>query len=119
MNIEREKETIRELAKEIKNDGLRVFISDSGTYGIYADESEQRVVYFELDFGVPVFSGCYAATRGSGTGWNMTDRDYDYRGKFREMLQNNAPSWANKTPVYLSLESYLKNATHSDYQEVN
>ena len=118
MNIEKKREVIKELVGDIKREGLRAFVSESGTYGIYTDKQADRVVYFQLDFGIPVFSGCYQPSRGNGTGWRMTDENYNYHGKLANLLKSDAPKWANKNPKYNNLNSELKQSAHSNYQEI-
>lgn len=98
-------EMVKELASQIKQEGFRVFIAKSGTYGFYTDKAGSRVVSFQCDLGGIKFSGNYKTSnpRSTGTGWELS------KGTFQDMFNQSAPSWAIKeaTWKYTTLEQHL------------
>lgn len=113
----------KETAHNLKSKGFRVWLAKSGTYGIFSDENGQRVVYFQEDLAGTSFTGCYKPNPEGGSGWGIVS-NISAAKHTREQLENilyaTAPSWAmrNSAPQYLTVEQYLKNNTHSNYQEV-
>ena len=96
MGYETEKAAIKEVAEMALNEGLRVFIAESGTYGFFTDTEGERCVYFQMDYFTPVFSGCYKTDnpRQTGIGWRITDHDDPFPNKLRPLLNATPPRWA-------------------------
>lgn len=90
MNTNYKTEAVKELAKEIKEAGFRVFIAKSGTYGFYTNQEGSKVVSFQYDLGGFKFSGNYKS-KSCGSGWVMEDGM-----SFDVMLKAYAPHWATK-----------------------
>jgi hypothetical protein len=117
MTEQDKKDEIIALAKRIKREGLKVFISKTGTYGIYTDESESRVVYFQCDYNGVRFAGCTEPNRSSGTGWRISKNS----SSFRDMLYYPCPDWASKPShvPYSTLKNKLNRYSSSQYIEYN
>lgn len=110
-------EMVKELANQIKQEGFRVFIAKSGTYGFYTDTTGSRVVSFQADLGGMKFIGNYktSAPHSTGTGWELS------QDTFQGMFNQSAPSWAVKgvTWKYTTLEQHLATYQQSSiYAEV-
>jgi len=114
------KQAIQEVAQDILAKGLRVFIAESGTYGIYTNQEGTRVVYFQADLDGVNFSGCYSSPirSGCGTGWRIGNW-LDHKD-YAAMLQYAPPRWATggNRVTMLDLDRYLAKSAHSRYKEV-
>lgn len=86
-----EKETIQEIAANLLNEGMRVFIAERGTYGFFTDKEGSRVVSFQMDLGTVTCSGNYIS-RHCGTGWRYESGEQPRPA----MLKDYAPHWATK-----------------------
>lgn len=110
--MKRERKIIDQLANEILSEGgYRVFVSGSGTYGFYTDNSGKRVVSFQVDYGTPVFSGNYRTNQPelTGKGWRMSCPGEEVG--FHEMINAEAPAWATRGATvvkYTTLEQFLE-----------
>lgn len=112
-----------EFAKKVKSLGFRAYLAYTNEYGIITDSVGQRVLCFGSDFRGINLSGNYLPSKGSGTGWKISDSvpatdtltaDYITRA-----LQANAPSWANNKPVYTTLAQHLDSyGSSSKYVEL-
>ena len=109
MNIETEHTWIREYAEAVKAhapEGVTVYLAESGTYGFFTNG--KRVVSFGIGPGGIKLSGHYQPSQGSGSGWRISDdAPAPTEQRILESLSALAPRWANKTPVYTTLERYL------------
>lgn len=108
-------EAVAQLAQEIKAAGFCVFISKTGTYGIYTNQEGSKVVSFQYDLGGFKFCGNYKS-KSCGTGWVMEDGM-----SFEAMLLSVAPHWATKGQAVkcTTLDEHL--ATYqwsSEYTEI-
>lgn len=85
-------EAVAKLAQEIKAEGFRVFIANSGTYGFYTDAEGSRVTCFQYDLGGFKFMGNYKSDqpRTTGTGWEVLT------GTFKDMFAEYPPAWSTK-----------------------
>jgi len=95
-----------EIATTLRNYGLFVYRSKSGSYGFYTDGTGDRVVSFQTTGGRTMFSGNYATCK-DGTGWQMTEDVPRNRDEALALLYALAPAWANRAPVYMTCEDYL------------
>ena len=98
-------EAVKELAEQIKQAGYRVFLAESGTYGLYTDKEGTRVVCFQYDLGGFRFSGNYITDqpRYTGTGWVLETNSFEhmfYQGPLLSQVGN--ASWK-----YTTLEQHL------------
>lgn len=102
-------QSLEELAAKIKSYGLRVFIAEKGTYGLYTDVEGSRVVGFESRSGNITFSGklMYSA------GWRIEEAPQS-KEDFLSALYTPAPCWVSGglSLTYQTLERQLK-----DYQQ--
>lgn len=100
-----EKEAIQEVATDLINKGMRVFISEKGTYGFFTEKEGSRVVSFQTDLGVITCSGKYIS-RSCGAGWGYERGEYPQPA----MLKDAAPRWATKgeNVKLATLEDHLK-----------
>lgn len=111
------KHEIIALAEILKETGFVVYLSDSQDYGIFADSTGNRVVYFQYDrLGGYQFSGTYKANQQCGTGWRLELKGF-LKSDFNKALYQIAPNWATQgyKPKYQTLEGYLKDNKHSKY----
>ena len=100
-----------EFAKKVTKFGFKVYMAESGTYGIITDDKEDRVLYFQMTFGSLNLSGTYKANRYCGTGWQITDDLGQYFDKeyIKECLYMLAPRWVTTEPMkYSTLEEHLE-----------
>lgn len=119
MSYERDRKWIKALADEIKRDGLRVFLAESGTYGFFTNKEGSRVVSFQTEYLHFAFSGNYKAVDGkrSGSGWRITT---DHTGNYSQLLNAYPPSWCGEIKSFTTLDEYL--ATYqksSKYKEIH
>ena len=110
MRIEHERLMIKELADEILEEGLRVFISSKGTYGFFTDQKGSRVVSFQINYSSISFSGNYNTNKpqSTGTGWAIGDGAVS---DYQQLLHTPIPDWAvsGATVVnFRTLEQHLK-----------
>lgn len=115
MNINMKREAIHTLAFHLKDLGFDVYIQDARgfCYIAYADENAQRVCCVQADdlSYCYHFSGAYRGSRESGTGWKIAELErLPTKEEAQSMLHRNAPHWANPSPIYHTLDSYLKQA---------
>lgn len=93
------------------------------TWGMISDADGDRVCYFqaeEFNGGVSV-SGCYRASKKSGTGWRIRDGvavENVTRAAVIGWLTANAPAWANPNPVYLTRDEYLRDTSWVDWVQI-
>jgi hypothetical protein len=102
------KQLIQHLASKLNDYGFDVYVSKDGRCGFYTNR--RRVVSFggQWNFSVD-FSGNYAPTRESGTGWQIATEKSDItEEEAAQYIRTPAPYWANKSPVYTTPEQYLK-----------
>ena len=102
-------DAIKELAKELKANDFRVFVSKSGEYGFYTNKEGDRVVSFGFDLGTIKVSGNYKTScpRETGTGWRITD---NFNASIaQQCLDCKPPKWAIRDHSYkfTSLKDYL------------
>lgn len=113
---------INEFAYHTAKKGFTVYVSetDKFCYGFFSGGDFKRVVYFQYDpFAGIQFSGCYKPSNQSGTGWRICEStvlDLS-RDQLAGLLSSNAPSWANKNPVYTTMEQML-DKRFSDYNKI-
>lgn len=98
---------VKELSENIKKQGFRVFVAESGTYGFFTDENGSKVISFQVD-PIVSFSGNYKTSnaRQCGTGWRISE---DIPRHFKTLFETSPPQWAtigNKW-VYTTLEEHL------------
>lgn len=96
-----------ETAARIKALGFRVFLAQSGDYGVFTDETGARVVCFN---GYGELSGNYAPTSKCGTGWRMDKTAYELEtaDDVRKVLYEPAPRWTgNLDPRYTTLDQHF------------
>jgi hypothetical protein len=103
------KELIQHFAKKLHSFGYDVYVSGDGRHGFYTDG--RRVVSFGGHWNLSVdFSGNYAASRASGTGWQISTEQSDINAaQAAAYISKNAPAWTgNACPVYTTPEQHLK-----------
>jgi hypothetical protein len=103
------KQLIQHIATKLREFGYDVYLSANGEHGFYTNG--RRVVSFGGHWNVFVdFSGNYAPTRESGTGWLIADKQADIKAYQADMYINaNAPDWTrNKNPIYTTPDQHLK-----------
>lgn len=103
------KQLINHIAEKLHGYGYTVYLSASGEYGFYTDGD--RVVSFGGHWSTMVdFSGNYAPSRESGTGWGIAKEQTDItREQADAYVKADAPSWTrNKNPIYTTPEQHLK-----------
>ena len=120
-----QQEIIKEVVEKLKSEGFLVWVAESGLYGFYSDASKNRVVYFDVKYGVVVYSGCYRPKnpghgRYVGTGWSLPFNGILSGNEYATILGLTAPYWAtNRLDIlYHDVDSYLKTNKHSKYEEV-
>lgn len=101
--------------------GLRVFKSHSGTYGIITDAEGERVVSWVVDFCHVRLTGNYktSAPHKTDTGWEIGE--WADGSDLREILATEAPGWALRGAVcrITTLEQHLDTYQQSSkYTEV-
>lgn len=103
------KELIKHFAQKLHSFGYDVYVSGDGRHGFYTNGL--RVVSFggQWNFSVD-FSGNYAASRQSGTGWQIATEQSDITAaQAAAYIAANAPAWTgNACPVYTTPEQHLK-----------
>lgn len=103
-------EATKELAKNIKASGFRVFVSKDGegTYGFYTDAEGSKIVSFQLNLGGFNFTGNYKTDqpRSTGTGWQLNQST----GRTYQDMFNEPPTWSLRGASwkYTTLEQHLK-----------
>ena len=103
------KQLIRSIAEKLHSFGYAVYLSKDGRYGFYTNGT--RVVSFGGSWETSVaFSGNYAPSRESGTGWRIDDQCTDVtRQQAEAYIGACAPLWTrNTSPRYTTPEQYLK-----------
>lgn len=107
------KKIVVDTAKALNNYGYAVYLSKDNDYGFYTDGD--RVVSFggQWNFSLD-FSGNYAPSKYSGTGWQIAKEvGIPSAEQAKAYITANAPAWANKNPVYTTLEQHLKTYSQS------
>jgi len=102
------KQLIQHIANKLHGYGFDVYISADQRHGFYTDG--KRVISFggQWNFSVD-FSGNYAPSKTSGTGWQIAKEKADITQEQAEQYINaNAPHWANTNPTYTTPEQHLK-----------
>ena len=123
MSYAHERQIAADFAAKALEAGFEVWLADSGTYGFYTDDAGKRVVSFGARFDGINLGGNYAASRESGTGWQMEDLispDFATPKRLRNWLDANAPHWTkNHNPRYTTREDQLREyGPSSKYQRV-
>jgi len=103
-----EQELFNTIAARLAGWGFNVWIAKRGTHGFYCDDTGARVCSFQTISSQVKFSGNYAASRGSGSGWQIEDNAPNDKIQARDWLNRVAPHWANKSPVYTSVVQHLQ-----------
>ena len=99
---------ILHIANQLTSYGFDVYVSANGRHGFYTNG--RRVVSFggQWNFFVD-FSGNYAPSQKSGTGWQIAKEQADItKDQADAYISANAPSWANTNPTYTTPEQHLK-----------
>lgn len=113
------KDTILNLAHDIKKAGYRPFIAENGTYGFYTDKEGSKVISFGIDLLRIRFSGNYVSEcpQSTGTGWGIGDNREDFGDMFKAIPERYAVGgWKWK---FTTLEQHLKTyGPSSRYKEV-
>jgi hypothetical protein len=113
------KELIQHIAEKLHSFGYEVNISADGRHGFYTNG--KRVISFGGYWNFSVdFSGNYAPSRTSGTGWQIAKEQADITKEQADSYINaNAPSWARNTnPIYTTPAQHLKTyGKSSGYQK--
>ena len=101
------KQLIQSIAEKLHTWGYDVYLSRDGRHGFYTDGA--RVVSFGGSWETMVdFSGNYRPTKESGTGWGIAKEMVDItQDQARAYVTANAPSWANRNPVYTGPAQHL------------
>lgn len=105
------------LAETLKEMGFVVYLSENQNYGIFTNESGERVVYFQYDrLEGYQFSGTYKANQYCGTGWRLNTPRFT-KSDFEKALNAHAPQWATNDykVTYQDIGNYLKFNQHSKY----
>ena len=103
------KQLIQHIAKKLDSFGYQVYLSKDGQYGFYTDG--RRVISFGGQWSFSVdFSGNYAPSKTSGTGWGIAKEKTDItRDEADRYINTNAPTWTgNTSPIYTTPEQHLK-----------
>lgn len=102
------KQLVQETAIALTSYGFDVYLSKDGRYGFYTDG--KRVVCFGSPWESFLdFSGNYAPSRTSGTGWVIAkEQGVPTREHAETWVRTNAPHWANTNPTYTTPEQHLK-----------
>lgn len=103
-------ELVIETAAALKEYGYDVYLSkdfQNRSYGFFTNG--KRVVSFRRDWGFSlVFSGHYVPSYTAGSGWKIADgQGVPTPEEAARWLAEPAPSWANKSPIYITPERYL------------
>lgn len=114
-------EIFAEVAQQIKKEGFRVFVADSGTYGFFTDTEGTRVISIGMDFTQVKASGNYKTNQPklTGTGWGITDNVIT--GHASHYFNASAPRWAvgDSKWRFTTLNEHLATyQTSSKYKEV-
>ena len=99
---------IAAIAEQLTSYGFEVYLSDDKKHGFYTDG--KRVVSFggQWNFSVD-FSGNYAASKYSGTGWAIANERTGITQEEAQLyITANAPHWANQSPIYTTPAQHLK-----------
>lgn len=100
-----------EIANKIKKEGLRVFLTERGTYGFYTNYTGSRIVSFQVDLTVS-FSGNYKS-KTNGTGWRIMDGLPD---NFTALLNEPSPfSFDHYTTLDEHLKTYQQSSKYSEF----
>ena len=103
------KQLIQNIAQALHGYGFDVYISADGQYGFYTDG--RRVVCFGGPWNFSVdFSGNYAPSGTSGSGWQIVTAQADITKEQADAyISAFAPHWTgNKNPIYTTPEQHLK-----------
>ncbi len=111
---------IIELADKMREEGLKVFIAESGTYGFFTDKTEERVISFQVDLTFTL-SGNYKSLSNAnlGSGWRISE---EVPNKFWDVLYSSAPYWAHGGNAFKyvnvseHLERYGKSSHYKEYK---
>lgn len=100
---------INDIAYTLHSYGYAVYLSKDKQHGFYTDG--KRVVSFggQWNFAVD-FSGNYAPTKRSGTGWSIAKEQSEITPEQAEAyIKANAPTWTGNTnPTYTTPEQHLR-----------
>lgn len=113
---------VAELAAKIKAAGYRVFLAESGTYGVFANVEGTRVVCFQYDLGGFKFSGNYLS-KSCGTGWVMGDSYEVTPEGLAAMIESRPPQWATRgeqveqTTLAQHLQTYQPSSRYVEFLE--
>lgn len=111
--LEAARKAINSFASNMTAKGFKVYIVNSNhyCYGWITDNSTSRVTYFQYcSFDGLQFTGCYRASRQSGTGWQImeTHNLNILRSDMLNLINTNAPQWANTNPSYSTICEVIK-----------
>lgn len=93
------RQTIQQLSKAMLDQGFRVFLAESETYGFMTDADGTRVVCFQTDLGIVSLSGNYKTNKPleTGMGWRIGEIDGKFNTvNFACLFLSSPPSWALK-----------------------
>lgn len=98
---------VNDVAEALASYGYTVYLSKDKQHGFYTDG--KRVVSFGSFWNYSVdFSGNYAQSRQSGTGWQIAkEQGVPTKEQAARFIADNG-LWANPNPVYTTPEQHLK-----------
>lgn len=104
------RQLVHDVAVALTSYGYDVYLSKDGRHGFYTDG--KRVVSFggSWEFYLD-YSGNYAPSRTSGTGWQIAKEQCNPPSKelASDWIKANAPTWTgNHNPIYTTPEQHLK-----------
>lgn len=114
------KQLIAHIAQNLHSFGYTVYLSDDGRHGFYTDG--RRAVSFGGQWNFCVdFSGNYKPSMDCGSGWQIAAEQADITAEQAQAyITANAPTWANKNPVYTTpeqhLETYGRSSGYTEFQ---
>ena len=100
---------VNDIAEALTSYGYTVYLSKDKQHGFYTDG--KRVVSFGGCWNYSVdFSGNYAQSQQSGTGWQIAkEQGVPTKEQADRWINENAPRWTqNYNPVYTTPEQHLK-----------
>ena len=115
------KQLINDIANKLTSYGYTVYLSADKLHGFYTNGV--RVVSFggQWNFSVD-FSGNYAPSKTSGTGWQIAKEQTDItQEQAQRYISATAPSWTNnRNPIDTTPEQHLKTyGKSSGYEKFN
>ena len=112
-------EIIKDFAFKATLFGFSVYINDSLDYCVFTHSRHNKVVSVTFDSDNDlVFIGNYKPSMKHGSGWRIANNNslLTYTNLMM-IITSKAPEWANPSPTYETIESYLARAskTNSKY----